>query len=302
MPQLEEGQTMKVDGSFDARLGVYAFQMPKFGAVGTLSMQMTVDGANFLPLPADYAVHLPMTVKALTPAVSSMSGGAEVLVRATGLLESAEASVAFIKGSTRIEQPATYDAESHSLVCIAPEWAPALAILKEVEAALAAEAEAVPEGGEPPAPKPIELGEAGSDSIVEISLNGQQWTTDCKHFTFAADPLVQAVDPPTGPLEGGAPIKISGLNIGDGELKARFTKLPPAEEGVERTLPAEGEAEVVTADATAADGCADVTTPVFEGAAEPFDAAVQLSADGQVYGPSFAIFRYDAAPAKGKKK
>ena len=84
--------------------------------------------------------------------------------------------------------------------------------------------------------------------------------------------------------------------------QARFIKLPAIEEGEKHSLPADGTAEAMEVGAVGAAGAADLSTPAFEGAAEPFDAALQLSADGQVYGPSFAVFRYEAVAAKGKKK
>ena len=51
----------------------------------------------------------------------------------------------------------------------------------------------------------------------------------------------------------------------------------------------------------AADG-AELSAPVFEGLEEPFDCVVQLANDGQVYGPTFALFKYEAGGAKGGKK
>jgi len=172
----------------------------------------------------------------------------------------------------------------------------------QVEAANAAVAESG-EGEAAELPPPPELTEAESDCIVELSLNGQQWTTDCKHFTFVLDPTVASIDPPSCGLEGEAPLKITGAAITDtGALKARFTKFAaPVEEGAEVTLPEPG-AEFLVVDATFAEGCADVLAPVFEGTEEPFDCAVQLSADGQVFGPTFAVFKYEAGAAKGKKK
>ena len=120
---------------------------------------------------------------------------------------------------------------------------------------------------------------------------------------FVLDPIVEALDPPSAPLEGECPLKLTGQCIVDsGALKVRFTKLPPYEEGTTPELPDAATAERLEVDATFSEGAVDVVAPAFEGAEEPFDAAVQLAADGQVYGPSFAVLKYEAAAAKGKKK
>ena len=95
-----------------------------------------------------------------------------------------------------------------------------------------------------------------------------------------------------------------------GAVKVRFTRLPPLEEGAEghTSVPAEGDAPVAVADATVCEGGLELTAPAFEGVdeetdADGFETAVQVALDGYVYGPSFAVYRYEgAAAAKGGKK
>ena len=221
-------------------------------------------------------------------------------------------SVLFVKGATRKVVPATYDLSLGCATCVAPSWPPALDMAKSVANAIAANekalADAAEAGEEPPEveePPPLDLTDAG-DSIVELSLNGQQWTTDCKHFAYVAEPTVTACDPESGPLEGGVAVKVVATHVSDtGVVKAKFTKIATVEEGEAPAMPGEGEevlALEVEATVTAEGDGAEVTAPVFEGMEEPFDTAVQLSNDGQIYGPSFAVFKYDAGGGKGKKK
>ena len=104
---------------------------------------------------------------------------------------------------------------------------------------------------------PPELGEAESDLIVELSLNGQQWSTDCKHLRVVLDPIPSAISPDTCALEGGATLRVAADHLVDtGVLKARFTKLPAAEEGVAPQLPTDAESLVV--DAVLCEGGAEV--------------------------------------------
>jgi hypothetical protein len=85
-----------------------------------------------------------------------------------------------------------------------------------------------------------------------------------------------------------------------GCLKVRFTKLAPYEDGTLPVLPPD--AACLEVDATCADGAVSVVAPAFEGVTDSFAAAVQLSADGQTFGPSFAVLKYEAVAAKGGKK
>ena len=86
-----------------------------------------------------------------------------------------------------------------------------------------------------------------------------------------------------------------------GFLKARFTKLPPAEEGASVRMPADGGTEVLIVDAILCEGGTEVevSVPPFKESQESFDAAVQLSIDGHNFGGKFLILQYLVA---GKKK
>ena len=212
-PQLEAGTMMVVDGAYESRSGSYAFVMPTFCACGALSLELTTDGVNWMPINVTYTVHPPLKVRDLSPSFTSLMGGAKLSIRASGLFASTELSAVFVKGATRIEVPATYDLDSQLALCVAPAWPPALAVMAQHErlvATVAAGTVVIEEGKDAgplvEVPSPT-LGEEESDLIVELSLNGQQWSTDCKHLSVVLDPVLnfrlralsEGGSPPTSP-------------------------------------------------------------------------------------------------------
>ena len=264
---------------------------------------MSLDGTNWHPLGIEFVVYAPLTVHSLEPAVLSVTGGATLRLAASNLFASPDLCVKFVKGATSLTLPAAFDEASASAVVSAPAWAPATALLAAYEKAkAAAEAASSAEGAAPvEPPPPPALTDAEEDAIVELSVNGQQWTTDCKHVRFVLDPVVQALEPSTAPIEGQCPLKLTGLYfVETGCLKVRFTKLAPYEEGTTPALPPD--ATYLEVDVTCDDGAVSVVAPAFEGVADSFAAAVQLSADGQTFGPTFAVLKYEAVAAKGGKK
>lgn len=264
---------------------------------------MSLDGTNWHPLGIEFVVYAPLTVHSLEPAVLSATGGATLRLAASNLFASPDLFVKFVKGATSLTLPAAFDEASASAVVSAPAWAPATALLAAYEKAkAAAEAASSAEGAAPvEPPPPPALTDAEEDAIVELSVNGQQWTTDCKHVRFVLDPVVQALEPSTAPIEGQCPLKLTGLYfVETGCLKVRFTKLAPYEEGTTPALPPD--ATYLEVDVTCNDGAVGVVAPAFEGVADSFAAAVQLSADGQTFGPTFAVLKYEAVAAKGGKK
>ena len=305
--QLEEGLVFVVDGAYNPSTGAIDFTMPVSEGVGDLRMELTVDSVHYLPSPSAFTLHAPLSLASLSPPVGSLNGGSKVTIGGANLFDSPDMAVLFVKAHTRIVVPAAYDASTGCAVCAAPKWPPALAVAKAAAESAKAAAAAAEEGAEPEPVAPLDLTDAG-DAIVEVSLNGQQWTTDCKHFTFCPDSSVAAADPPSGPIEGGGAVKITGTGIVDtGFGKARFVRLPPPPEGEENSaLPDdsslwEGVIEVDVA-VNADDGSVDVTSPVFEGVEEPFACALQYANDGQTYGQTYALFKYEAAGGKGGKK
>ena len=314
---LEEGLVFSVDGTFDASTGLVTFAMPAQEGIAELMVEVSFDTIHYVPAPTPLTLHVPLSLKKLEPAVGSLNGGSSLKISGRNLFDSPDMAVLFVKAHTRIVVPATYDSASGCAMCAAPKWPPAVAVAKAAErsaaAAAAAAAKAEEEGAEPPEPPeiaPLDLPDAG-DAIVEISSNGQQWTTDCKHFAFCADAAVTSADPPSGPVEGGAPLKLLGTSIVDtGFGKARFVRLPAVEGDEEPTMPDdpalyEGIVEVTPDAISAEEGSVELTSPEFEGAAdtgEPFACALQFANDGQTYGSSYVIFKYDASGGKGGKK
>ena len=93
-----------------------------------------------------------------------------------GLRHSRHLAVAFLQGATRIEVQARF--EEGTVVCTTPRW--------PVE--------------------PVE-GELSTSAIVEVSLNGQEWSTSSRRFTFY-DYAPTSVEPPVGAAQGGTVLKL----------------------------------------------------------------------------------------------
>ena len=306
--RLEEGTVFEVAGVYEAGADELSFTMPAQAGVAELACELTVDGVHFTPAPHAFTLAAPTALASVTPAVGCLEGGTTLQIRGKGLFASPDLAILFVKGATRKVVPATYDPLLDCATCVAPAWPPAIAVAKSIAGvyaeALAAHAEAE-EGTEPPEQPVLDLVDAG-DAIVEVSLNGQQWTTDCKHFGFVGEPAVKALDPPSGPLEGGGSVKVNGHYFSDtGHLTARLTKLPdPLEEGDLAVLPTGDDVLVVDVPCTLADEGAscEFVVPAFEGLEEAFDVCVQIANDGQIFSPTLAVYKYEAGAAKGKKK
>jgi len=251
------------------RTGDLTFAMPALAGVGSLSLALAMNGVDFVAVPGQLDVYAELAVETLSPAVGSRSGGTVVRVHGPGVAHSRQLTVCFVKGAWRAEVPATFDAAAGCASCVTP-----------------------PYGG---AAK--EGGDDDGDCIAEISLNGQQWTWSCKHFTYIADPEVEALDPPSGPIEGGAPLKLTGSGFRAAEsLAVRFTR---TELDINAACP-----ESLTVEGTFADdGSVACETPVFEGADSPFDTNVQLTVDGQIFSPvtEATVFKFEAGGGKKKK-
>jgi len=54
---------------------------------------------------------------------------------------------------------------------------------------------------------------AGSVVAVEVSLNGQDWSTNDNHFAYTQIPIVESLFPVQGPTRGGTQIVITGRNF-----------------------------------------------------------------------------------------
>ena len=130
------------------------------------------------------------------------------------------------------------------------------------------------------------------DAIVEISSNGQQWTTDRKHFAFCAD----AASPPPTPAAPSRAARHSNCSAPRSSTpvgKARFVRLPAVEGDEEPTMPDdpalyEGIVEVTPDAISAEEGSVELRSRL-EGAAdtgEPFAcAAVAMQMMGRRMDP-----------------
>ena len=273
--------TTTVKGKYDAATDSVSLSLPELGGTGRVAVAMALNGVDFVDAPSPFTIYGHLNLAAISPTVGLAGGGATVELRGVGLRPSSELSALFVKGSKRQVVAATYDAAKGCATCVAPAWP---------LSAPATGDDADPNEG---------------DVIVEVSLNAQQWTTSCKHYKYI-EVSVEAVEPPTAALAGGAELKLTCSGVVDtGSLKVKFSRSEPD--------------EVVYADATLDDEPITLTTapdeegntteytrqrvtvvaPAFENAAEPFDATVQLSVDGGQFIEPGLAFKYEGG---GKKK
>ena len=182
-----------------------------------------------------------LSVLSVSPSLGPASGGSTLRITGEGLRDSAGLCALFVSGEHRSVVPAAFDAFAGAAVCSTPEWA---------------------------------IGAAGDDAIVEVSLNGQEWTFSCHHFkfyTFAA----ASVEPAAGPLGGGTQLSIRGSGVPQGATpRVRFTRTVAG--GAPVALEVEG---------AMADGAVVCASPAFAGATEPFDAEIALALNGVTFMP-----------------
>ena len=273
-PALEVGVSVEVSASYDAASGGVAFSMPPLGGVGSCAVAVALNGVDFVEAPGTLEVYGLLSLASATPALGPRAGGTSVALRGVGLRPTAELAVRFVRGGrAALASGVAYDAKSGAVTCASPAWP----LLPDDDATATSGSAAADDG----------------EVHVEVSLNGSQFNIGSGvHFLYQ-DAEVTGVEPPTGPLGGDVPLRLTGNGfVASPALKVRFTK----------TDAETGSAESLEVAATVADdGAIECVAPAFEGAAEPFDAAVHVSLDGQSYPDGAgATFRYEGAA--GKKK
>ena len=262
-PPLEVGVSVEVGATYDADAGAVVFAMPALGGVGSCSLAVALNGVDFVDVPGTLDVYGLLSLSSVTPALGPRGGGTGVELKGVGLRPTAELAVRFVRGGrVELARDVTYDAASGCVRCASPAW-PVLDA-------------SAPDDGE---------------VHIEVALNGLQFNTGSGvHFLFQ-DAEVTGVEPPVGALGGDVPLRLTGNGfVASPDLKVRFTKtdVEPAE-------------SLEVAATVADDGAIECVAPAFEGAAEPFDATVHVSLDGQSYPEGGgATFRYEGAA--GKKK
>lgn len=239
--------------------------LPALRGEGSLEIAVALNGIDFVAVPGVVHIYGDLHLRAVAPLVGPRCGGTRLELRAEGLRSADELSVMFVKGALCTMVPASFDADRGCATCETPSW--------------------------PPSGKEGE--ESDGDVVLELSLNGQQFTTACIHYLFQ-DSVLETIEPATGSLIGGETLKIGGqgLMLGKADpslLRVRFTRTEPDEVM---------EVEAVLDE----DGTLQCTAPAFEAPAGPFDAAVQVSLNGQQFPDNSIVYRYEGAPPKGKKK
>ena len=72
------------------------------------------------------------------------------------------------------------------------------------------------------------LSTAASAAALEVTLNGQDFTTDLAHYGFVDPPAPVSLSPSCGPTSGGTAVNVSGDDlVGGSHLRCSFGGAPP---------------------------------------------------------------------------
>ncbi|KAG8461619.1 hypothetical protein KFE25_001223 [Diacronema lutheri] len=251
--------------------GVLTFTVPP-NALGetpaVFAIAVSLNGVDFTPVApgaARFFAHGELAVSALQPSFGPPTGGTTVRVSGGPFFETSEARAKVHAGASMRVVPAVYERASRALEFVTPPW------------------DAAEHGGV-------------SDPIVEVSLNGADWTIWCTHFTFVQWELL-ALEPPNA-LPGAA-LKLRGANFAaaagaPAEVRVRFqVTLADGEQIVEKIVGGTYDS------ADGADGAVLVEAPLFDGLPGAV-ARVTLALNGVDYAPGARDFKFDEP--KGSKK
>eukprot|EP00658_Telonema_sp_P-2_P004693 TRINITY_DN1173_c0_g1_i7.p1 TRINITY_DN1173_c0_g1~~TRINITY_DN1173_c0_g1_i7.p1 ORF type:complete len:1869 (+),score=315.67 TRINITY_DN1173_c0_g1_i7:176-5782(+) len=152
---------------------------------------------NSLVQACDFTYYPPPYVVLLTPSAGPVSGATTVSVWGSNLssISPSQAKCQWISPSTQLTAPASYTQRSTPMTfypagssspvlftasfdCVTPAW---------------------------DLPEAVHL---------ELALNGQNFTTDSRVYTFYADPVLQKLQPSAGPVTGGTVVTVSGTSLG----------------------------------------------------------------------------------------
>jgi hypothetical protein len=241
--------------------GVLTFVLPADalgGAPARFAIELALNGADFESTAREFVAHAPLAVEALVPSFGLPSGGVRVRVRGGPFFESGEARALVHSGAARLVAPARFDEASGELEFEAPAW---------------------------------DVGAHGDAPIVEVALNGADWTTWCVHFRYSQW-LLSALEPANGPA--GTTVKLRGTGLAESaEIAVRF-----------EVATAEPAAPLVhTVPGTFSDdGTVVCVAPAFEGQPGAL-ARVTLALNGVQFEQSSAReFKYDEVKGGAKKK
>ena len=173
----------------------------------SVPLQLSLNGQLFTPAAQlSYLLQLPHNVTRFHPFSGPSDGGTTVALAGRALAGGADYRCRF--GYHRVV-PASYDAYSDTLSCVAPPH-------DAQRAALYAAVDAAP----PPLATPL-----------EVTLNGQQYTSDELPFTQYAPLRFLRLDPPSGGALGGTAVLVHFNASGQAKpfeaLLCRFGSAPP---------------------------------------------------------------------------
>lgn len=146
-----------------------------FGTPPPHPLQISLNGQQFTSGPQQWSFHSEHFISAIYPASGATTGGVTITVMGSGFSAGCDMQCNFEASSLIVN--ATFDAGTGHLLCVSPPSSAAVA------------------------------------SVVEISLNGQQFTSSQVNYTYFVQPTMGDVFPLTTPLSGGTTVTVLGTGL-----------------------------------------------------------------------------------------
>ncbi len=184
-------------GSFDQTTEEVRCLTPA-AQIGLLPLEITINGQQFSRSLMSVHVYNSPRVEAVAPDSGPIAGG--TVINVTGSFLGGEHHKCHFRGTDEAGTivQATPSSESNSLRCQVPP------------------------------------GAAGLASLVEVTLNAQQFTNNNVRFSYYEELHVSSLSPTSGPVEGGTQLVVAGYGfVADSRLTCRF-----ASANFETTVPA----------------------------------------------------------------
>jgi hypothetical protein len=228
-------------------------------------------GVGFVACGAKYTVAFaPTRVRKIVPAAGPTDGGSEISIIVDGVWPSDKILVKFSailteeeKGEVSEEdcveiEAGTFNPDTGAVVCRTPPWP---------------------------------LDEA---VLVEISVNGFDFTSDCVTYTFYNPPTVHGAWPPYGFMDVPTPITVYGKSIvSSSDLAVRFrSTLAPTSGNGEDEEEDDGIVDVVVPARYMGQGQVKCVAPIIDSSREVVEVAVDVAINGLDFTDAGVIFTF----------